>query len=83
MKMITCKLCGKEFNYYRERTKFCSRDCYNKHREMLVAQGINAYQQSICRHNVGVACEEQNCDTCGWNPAVAQKRMERITKELG
>lgn len=76
MKMITCQLCGKSVPYDRYRTKFCSKDCYNKFRVMLVANGINAWQQTLCRHNEGVACKESKCDTCGWNPAVSRKRTK-------
>ena len=78
MKMITCQLCGKTAPYGRDRTKFCSRSCYNKFRVMLVEKGINAWQQTVCRHNEGVACSENKCHTCGWNPTVASKRMECI-----
>ena len=30
-----------------------------------------------CQHNVGVDCslQQKRCDTCGWNPAVAKKRL--------
>lgn len=78
MQDATCQFCGNKFKSFRDRKKFCSMDCYNKHRETLVAQGINAWQQTLCRYNEGVACEDHQCDNCGWNPAVVQKRSEAM-----
>ena len=32
-----------------------------------------------CKHNHGVGCENQTkCAACGWNPAVAQRRLQEI-----
>lgn len=40
-----------------------------------------------CDHNIWVQCEKKECDKCGWNPEVAQARMEDILRrraeELG
>lgn len=35
--------------------------------------------------NEGVFCrpEQRNCDRCGWNPAVAQARLEKFCQERG
>ena len=29
-----------------------------------------------------VWCETQNCEKCGWNPAVAEARLEAIMQKL-
>lgn len=31
---------------------------------------------------VGVQCERKECSKCGWNPEVAQARLEAIKAEL-
>ena len=38
-----------------------------------------------CPHNGGVQCrpQERNCKNCGWDPDVAQNRLEKICKKLG
>lgn len=33
----------------------------------------------ICPHNDRVDCATLNCDSCGWNPVVAKKRLNSIT----
>jgi hypothetical protein len=35
----------------------------------------------VCPHNPeGVRCKSMHCGSCGWHPAVAKKRMERMAK---
>lgn len=38
-----------------------------------------------CKYHMFVNCEEEGrkCDKCGWCPAVAAKRREKIRKKLG
>ena len=31
-----------------------------------------------CPHNEAVRCPQRSCESCGWNPAVAKKRLEHI-----
>lgn len=33
-----------------------------------------------CRYNPGIVCEQKDnpCNKCGWNPAVARERSEKI-----
>ena len=32
-----------------------------------------------CEHNQGLNfCHDRHCGTCGWNPAVAKKRLEKM-----
>lgn len=40
--------------------------------------------ESVCKYNATgmILCAEQKCKRCGWNPEVAEKRLERIRKEL-
>ena len=36
----------------------------------------------ICPYNYEVDCEASKCDRCGWNPKVAQKRVQEVMKTL-
>lgn len=39
----------------------------------------------VCPHNEGCSCTEaqRQCWKCGWNPKVAQKRIEKSMKKMG
>lgn len=32
----------------------------------------------VCPHNDACRCEVKNCYNCGWNPKVAQMRLDKI-----
>ena len=34
-----------------------------------------------CPYNSECRCEKMRCSTCGWNPTVAQARLDKIIKE--
>lgn len=34
----------------------------------------------VCHHNTAVQCEYPNCDSCGWNPEVAEARLTNIMR---
>lgn len=37
-----------------------------------------------CPHNEEVLCQHTaDCEKCGWNPDVAERRLEAIREELG
>lgn len=38
----------------------------------------NYTKNTDCPHNCALVCEVKNCKRCGWNPTVAQKRMDKI-----
>ena len=42
-------------------------------------------EKEPCRYNEEVSCcpARRHCDRCGWNPKVAQERLERICKQKG
>lgn len=42
------------------------------------------YEPFECPYNPGggVLCERKKCTTCGWNPEVAQARLDAIIKKL-
>ena len=35
-------------------------------------------EQITCPHNDACKCIEQNCNKCGWNPAVAKQRKDAM-----
>jgi hypothetical protein len=35
-----------------------------------------------CDFAENVECEKKKCSTCGWNPEVAQKRLEAIIAKM-
>lgn len=36
-----------------------------------------------CPHNEGCRCRWKNCHKCGWNPKVADARMQKIMQARG
>ena len=43
-----------------------------------------SYNPHPCPHAAkgAVWCETQNCEKCGWNPVVAEARLEAIKEKL-
>lgn len=37
----------------------------------------------VCPYNEACRCQVADCDFCGWNPIVHEKRMEEICEKLG
>ena len=75
MREFTCIVCGaKDIDRSHSQTRvFCSLECKNAHWRMTHAQPI---EYEHCVFNEGVACDNPKCGRCGWNPTVAQKRLE-------
>lgn len=42
-------------------------------------------EASACQFNIGVDChmQEKPCANCGWNPAVAKKRLAKYYADKG
>ena len=91
MPIIYCTYCGDSFQGKRD-AKFCCIDCYKKQRWQDAAKRRSQQKAKwqldgpgldACVFNEGVACfPAGDCKKCGWNPAVAQKRLERILAKL-
>ena len=82
----TCEVCGKVkyAKCRRDAGRFCSKRCYGYGIMTGLVQKGNARKPSsestadTCKFNpVGVICDTKNCKECGWNPAVAKRRLER------
>lgn len=69
-----CLNCGKAGFTNRANQKFCCPSCREDYRE--AKRRSTAFDK--CRFNDGVACEGGDCDHCGWNPKVGNKRKERL-----
>ena len=81
MALITCAYCGTLFPG-RSNAKYCNQDCYRKARGEGLAE-IPRMELKECRFTDGVICEpEGDCSKCGWNPMVAQKRLDGILAGL-
>ena len=37
----------------------------------------------ICQYNNGCACDVPECDKCGWNPKVAERRLKNFKEGHG
>ena len=74
MREFTCVICGAKGidRSATQRKKYCSTECANKAR--YCKRGNEA--ETICKFNDGVQCVDQQCERCGWNPAVEQRRKE-------
>jgi hypothetical protein len=70
MAKFVCLYCGKEFEGRpgEENRVLCSKKCYQNF----------MYEQThfTCPNNEAVVCTQKVCWKCGWNPKVAQKRLE-------
>lgn len=77
MREIKCLNCGKKVidRSSTQCRKFCSKRCASgfNHRK-----GYYQANDTPCLYNDGVVCMDHKCDNCGWNPAVAKKREEKI-----
>lgn len=40
----------------------------------------NEVLENSCLHNAMVLCIKRDCFRCGWNPAVEEKRKEKLKK---
>ncbi len=40
-------------------------------------------EPDICKMNKGVQCDKKDhCESCGWNPAVAEERLDKIYMKI-
>ena len=76
LREFNCIFCG-TISVDRSHTKtkkFCSPECAKAYQR--AKKGIGNDNWVRCRFNEGVECSKHKCGECGWNPAVAKKRME-------
>lgn len=62
--------------------------CCGNYNACATARMINTvrheYIISVCPHNSGVDClHEDECERCGWNPVVAERRLQHFLAKNG
>jgi hypothetical protein len=74
---FTCVVCGRrDVDLSRSQNKkFCSETCSQEYYRRKRGVGLEK-ERELCRFNDAVECSKHMCRNCGWNPAVAKKRME-------
>jgi hypothetical protein len=74
---IRCLNCGKKVidRSNTQQRKFCSKRCQSGYSHRSKQNAINNAQ---CLYNDGVVCIDHQCENCGWNPAIAKEREEKI-----
>ena len=75
---FTCIECGAKGidRGYRQDAKLCSTKCRNKY--FYRKPGADIKTKHLCLYNVGVSCENHQCEVCGWKPDVQKAREEKI-----
>lgn len=76
-----CTICGTAFKKKRSDMKYCSRRCA----KISANRAIRARERGVilecgtdCTYNGALICKEHKCDTCGWNPEVARRRLTML-----
>lgn len=43
---------------------------------------MGLYFEPLCPHNKQIPCEGMNCNNCGWNPVVAERRIAKVSEAI-
>ena len=76
--IATCPQCGTKFPKTRIDKIYCSKKCRAilKNREMRAAKKEESVELLTgCPYNEALECTKRQCDSCGWNPVVAERRL--------
>lgn len=78
-KEFICEFCGRKAidRSHHKLRRYCSKQCADTHYRRLHGIGVNVSTTS-CIFNKEVQCTVHKCSTCGWNPAVEEKRKEAL-----
>lgn len=78
MREFVCEVCGTKGidRSPRQDRRYCSRDCLEKGRYH------KKKTNEVCPYNDGLQCEDKDCGTCGWNPAVQKVRNKQIQERM-
>lgn len=61
------------------KTMFCEKVFFRCPYAAMLNTQLKRYNVVSCKWNKGVDCIDQSqCDQCGWNPAVAGKRLQQF-----
>lgn len=76
---FTCANCGSSFESTFKGAKFCGRSCSSQYTRKHIKEKSEMKTRVIqCPNNEGVSCYADYCWKCGWNPAVAQRRLDKL-----
>ena len=80
IRYFKCVVCGKRGmdKSSTQNRKFCSQECSDFYHRRKKGIGLKGDERVHCKFNDGVVCHTHKCRGCGWNPVVAQKRMEAV-----
>ena len=82
-KLKPCARCGTLFLPNKNTQNFCSKNCReNAYYHEKIAKDKAVPVELGCPHNEHLVCEVHNCSQCGWNPEVAQARLEKIVAKM-
>lgn len=85
-----CPNCKEIFRAKDRKQVCCSRACSNQYAGVKAQMRLSTEpieeidgDEYACKYNPrGCTCYERNCDSCGWNPKVAQERLEQIRRKM-
>lgn len=85
-----CLVCGNEFTTSRKGKVYCCRSCMLRNMYENGTKG-GCYDEDLewklvngkwqCPYQKGVGCLTRYCDTCGWNPKVAEARTRAFMEK--
>lgn len=78
---FTCEYCGKVVQVEKEWQvqRFCNKSCAASYRNEKQTGWTKFEDAGECVFQPeSVICGKRICNNCGWNPEVAQARLERI-----
>lgn len=79
IEIVTCECCGEKFETRAKNAKYCSHYCANQRYYERRVKKKKENKEPRCPNNRWVVCDNQcNCANCGWNPEVAQQRMDKV-----
>lgn len=80
IEIVICANCGEKFEARSKSAKYCSHYCANHvyHVRTYKKKKRGESGRVVCPHNSHVKCHIHMCDSCVWNPEVAQRRIDKI-----
>ena len=78
---FVCEECGKVRKVHCRKLvgRWCSRECYNKSR--FGTRRIQSQVTWCVFQPESVICGDRKCENCGWNPVVANARLDKFLEE--
>ena len=80
--IVNCIECGARIETKHKGRLYCNQLCQEKYRWRKRQKPTHEREGRMCRFgNEGLVCDQIGCDSCGWNPEVAARRIEKIREE--